>query len=107
MTDFKKLLENGCMIENYITCTNHLTENESSVLSILITHPAETDYDNFNFSFCYDLNMETLVELAELNEEELIEALNRLEEKGYIEAVEDSEQIIVYLKPYDSNTKLL
>lgn len=103
MTDFKKLLKNGCMVETHVNYTNHLTENESTVLSILTTHPAGYEFDTFDFTSNYEINLETLVSLTELSQKGLIQALEGLEEKGHIEGDEDLEEIVVYLKPYNCN----
>ena len=105
MTDFKKLLENGCLVETHIKYTDHLNDNEYAVLSILTTHPEENDSDNFDISSSYYVDMETVVLSTLLNEAEVLEALNCLEEKGYIEESKAPEKIIVYLKAFDCNSK--
>jgi len=105
MTDFKKLLEHGCLVETHIKYKDHLNENQYAVLSILTAHPKENDYDNSNSSSSYYMDMETLVELTLLNEAEVLEALNSLEEKGYIEESKAPEKIIVYLKAFDCFSK--
>ena len=103
MTDFKKLLEHGCLVETHIKYKAHLNENQYAVLSILTTHPKENNSDNFDIPSSYYMDLETLVELTLLNEEEVLEALNNLEEKEYIEESKTSEKIIVYLKAFDCN----
>ena len=105
MTDFKELLKKGCMVETHINYINHLTENESKVLSILTTHPANYEFDTFDFTSNYEINLETLVGLTELSKKGLIQALEGLEEKGHIKGGGDSEEIVIYLKPYNRNLK--
>lgn len=102
MTDFKKLLENGCLVEIHINYIEHLNDNAYAVLSILTTHPAEIEFDNFDSISSYNMDIKTLVALSQLNEQEVLEALKNLEDRGYIESG-NFENIIVYLKPYDLN----
>lgn len=105
MTDFKKLLKNGCMVETHINYINHLTENESKVLSILTTHQPDNEWDSMDFTSSYEMDLETLASLTQLREKGLIQVLKSLEKKGHIEGCEDFEQIIIHLKPYNCNSK--
>ena len=105
MTDFEKLLEGGCSVDTLIYISDDIDEVEGCVLSALVTHKADNESDNTELWYSSEIDLDELLEITGMDKEDLFEALNSLEEKGYIVGNEESGNIQVSLKSSTLNSK--